>query len=132
MSLTLSVKINVDLAFLAACVRVSQQATDSSSPLPLRSSPTAATFSSKAGIVHEEMSDFYKYTHTDFYGSGTPCIIKTGPSWPIREGIQEQKFIRAARPIYNHCIRPTWLSIAWSIVAKLDSLQVEWNTINPL
>ncbi len=78
------------------------------------------------------LTDSYKYAYADFYGSGTPCIIKTGLSWPIREGIQEQKFIRAARPIYNHPIRPAWRSIAWSIVAKLDSLQVEWNTINPL
>lgn len=78
------------------------------------------------------LSDSYENAYTDFHGSGTPCIHKTGPSWPKREGIEEQKLFRAARPIHNHRIRPSWLSIAWSIVAKLDSLQVDWNTINPL
>ncbi|KAB5591355.1 hypothetical protein CTheo_5184 [Ceratobasidium theobromae] len=95
---------------------------------------TAATFSSKAGIVQKtsQLTKFYKFAYMDFYGSGTLCIYKTGPSWPIHEGIEEQKYIQAACPIYNHRIRPTWLSIAWRIVTKLDSLQVEWNTINPL
>ncbi|PVF97482.1 hypothetical protein CPB86DRAFT_775266 [Serendipita vermifera] len=78
------------------------------------------------------LSDSYENAYTDFHGSGTPCIYKTGPAWPKRTGHQAQKLYRAARPIHNHSIRPVWLSIAWSIVAKLDTLQVDWNAINPL
>ncbi|KAG9073437.1 hypothetical protein FS749_015196, partial [Ceratobasidium sp. UAMH 11750] len=76
--------------------------------------------------------DFYPHAITDFYGSGELCVYKTGPQWPIAEGPESQKIIRAARPIYDHPIAPTWLKTAWSIVAVLDSLQVNFNTVNPL
>ncbi|KAF9068769.1 hypothetical protein BDP27DRAFT_1392603 [Rhodocollybia butyracea] len=74
----------------------------------------------------------YPYTFTDFFGSGTPCIFKTGPSWPIAVGPESQKIVRAARPIYSHPIAQIWLETAWAIVARLDELQVNWNTVNPL
>ncbi|ODN88039.1 hypothetical protein L198_06778 [Cryptococcus wingfieldii CBS 7118] len=75
------------------------------------------------------LTDFYPYAFSDFFGSGTPCVYKTGPAWPIA---REQKIVRAARPIYNHPIAPTWLETAWAIVAQLDLLQLNWNTVNPL
>jgi len=78
------------------------------------------------------LTDSYPYAFTDFFGSGTPCVFKTGPAWPIAVGPESQKIVRAARPIYNHPIAPTWLDTAWAIVARLDSLQVRWNTVNPL
>ena len=89
----------------------------------------------KAGVVTEEMTrltDTYENAYTNFHGSGTPCIHKTGPAWPKREGIEEQKLVRAARPIHYHSIKPTWGSISWAIAAVLDKLQVDWNAINPL
>lgn len=143
MSLDLSVKINVDPVFLDACLRVHQQAGILSSPLsPTNTlvSPTATLFYptsliSKAGVVTEEMTrltDTFENAYTDFHGSGTPCIHKTGPAWPKREGIEEQKLVRAARPIHYHRIEPVWGSISWAIAAVLDKLQVDWNTINPL
>ena len=79
------------------------------------------------------LTDFYPPAFTDFFGSGTPCVFKTGPSWPIAVGPESQKIVRAARPIYSdHPIAPTWLETAWGIVARLDELQVNWNTVNPL
>ncbi|EJD40576.1 hypothetical protein AURDEDRAFT_186961 [Auricularia subglabra TFB-10046 SS5] len=78
------------------------------------------------------LTDTYENAYTDFHGSGTPCIHKTGPAWPKRRGIEEQKLLRAARPIHYHRIEPTWGSISWAIVAALDKLQVDWNAINPL
>lgn len=74
----------------------------------------------------------YPAAITDFYGCGTPCIYKTGPAWPVAQGPQSQKIRRAARPIYNHNIAPIWLETAWKIVASIESLQVDWNTVDPL
>ncbi|KAI0369419.1 hypothetical protein BV20DRAFT_1020825 [Pilatotrama ljubarskyi] len=78
------------------------------------------------------LTDLYPYAFTDFFGSGTPCVYKTGPAWPIAVGPESQKIVRAARPIYNHPIAPAWLETAWAIVARLDLLQLNWNTVNPL
>lgn len=78
------------------------------------------------------LTDTYENAYTDFHGSGTPCIHKTGPAWPKHEGIEEQKLIRAARPINYHRIQPAWGNISWAIVAVLDKLQVDWNQVNPL
>lgn len=149
-----NVEINVERAFLEACIGVSQ-----SPPGPLApswasddsvGSPTATLFSSadtllsptSAGFatIHKpgiegvkRLTDFYANAYTDFFGSNTPCIYKTGPSWPIAVGPESQKIIRAARPVYyDHPFAPIWLETAWSIVAKLDNLQVNWNTVNPL
>ena len=75
----------------------------------------------------------YPAAITDFYGSGMLCVYKTGPAWPVAaQGPHSQKIKRAARPIYDHGIALTWLKTAWDIVALLESLQVDWNTIDPL
>ncbi|KAK7685522.1 hypothetical protein QCA50_011388 [Cerrena zonata] len=74
----------------------------------------------------------YPAAITDFYGSGTPCVYKTGPVWPVAQGPQSQKIRRAARPIYKHGIAPIWLDTAWSIVAELETFQVDWNAVDPL
>ena len=75
--------------------------------------------------------EYYPHAAADFYGSGTPCIFKTGPAWPIRSG-DWATIVRAARPIYDHPIQPIWLKTVWAIVDALDALQVNWNTIDPL
>ncbi|KAI0666048.1 hypothetical protein C8Q78DRAFT_1109814 [Trametes maxima] len=74
----------------------------------------------------------YPAAITDFYGSGTPCVYKSGPPWPVAQGPQSQKIRRAARPIYRHGIAPIWPQTAWAIVATLDSLHVDWNAVDPL
>ncbi|KAI9438364.1 hypothetical protein H4582DRAFT_2111739 [Lactarius indigo] len=65
------------------------------------------------------LTDNYPNTYSDFYGSGTPCIFKSGPDWH-------------ARPVYRHAIGPTWLSIGKRIYHGLDSIGVKWTSINPL
>ncbi|KAG8820430.1 hypothetical protein FRC17_010154 [Serendipita sp. 399] len=153
LSLSLTVEINVDHAFLKACVGVSKSppgplvpslASGDSvgsltasliSPTDTLVPPTTAGFATIHKPVIKEMkrlTDCYPNAYTDFFGSDTPCIFKTGPSWPTAVGPESQKIIRAARPIYDHPITPTWLETAWSIVAKLDKMQVNWNTVNPL
>lgn len=118
--LALANETNVELGFLEACVDVPYPAMTSVSSI----SPNTSANNSLAS---------YKATFTDFYGYDTPCIYKTGPAWPIAQG-QFENLVRAARPIYQHDIAPTWLQTLWSIVAFLDSLKVplKWNTIDPL
>ena len=143
MSLPIKIAINVDQDFLKSCYAMPKTTvnlvplvspTSLDSPTNTLDSPTAGV-NSKSDLVTEDdwsrLTEFYPYAITDFYGSGTPCIFKTGPEWPVA-GPNYQKIIRAARPIYDHPIQPTWLKTAWAIVDSLDSLQVKWNTVDPL
>ncbi|KAJ3777960.1 hypothetical protein FB446DRAFT_762108 [Lentinula raphanica] len=52
---------------------------------------------------------------TDFYGSGTPCIFKTGPEWPTRKGPEARHFVQEARPIHRHPIQ-----------------DIQWTSLNPV
>ncbi|CAA7260647.1 unnamed protein product [Cyclocybe aegerita] len=134
---SLVVTLNLDMGpeFLEACLDVSKQPgnySPVSSTDTLASTPASLSKVVISSEVIPRLADKYANAYTDFYGSMTPCIYKTGPEWHKRSGNQAQGIYRAARPIYNHPIRPFWLSIGWSIVAKLDSLKVDWNAINPL
>ncbi|KAG0133745.1 hypothetical protein HOY82DRAFT_516867 [Tuber indicum] len=77
------------------------------------------------------LTDKYPNAYSDFYGSGAPCIFKSGPDWHVREGPQAQGIEREARPVYQHAIGCTWLSIGKRIYSRLDSLGVKWTSINP-
>ncbi|KAJ3715490.1 hypothetical protein C8R42DRAFT_698343 [Lentinula raphanica] len=74
----------------------------------------------------------YPNAYTDFYGSGTPCIFKTGPEWPTRRDFDGYAFIREVRPIYRHPIGDSWVAIGTNIYQTLDSLHVQWTCINPV
>jgi hypothetical protein len=78
------------------------------------------------------LNDKYPNAYSDFYPSGTPCIFKSGPDWPIRKGPQAQGIEREARPVYGHAIGPTWRSIGVEIYQYLDSMSLKWTSINPL
>ena len=90
---------------------------------------------SKGDVVVEDdltrLTDLYPNAITDFYGSGTHCVFKKGPEWPVAES-NSQKLVRAARPIHDHPIQPIWLKTADTMTDVLDSLQVKWNTLDPL
>ena len=75
----------------------------------------------------------YPAAITDFYGSGTLCLHKTGPAWPVAPA-NAQNLVRAARPYYNPDKAPIWLPTLKSIVAFLDSLDVDvqWTAVDPL
>ncbi|KAL4251294.1 hypothetical protein ABKN59_006725 [Abortiporus biennis] len=73
----------------------------------------------------------YPNAFSDFYGSGTPCVYKSGPSWPVRKGPQAQGIVREPRPVYSHSIQLTWISIGNRICDKLESLDIQWTSINP-
>ncbi|KAH0551399.1 hypothetical protein GP486_007386 [Trichoglossum hirsutum] len=78
------------------------------------------------------LTDKYPNAYNDFYGSGTPCVFKSGPDWHVPEGPEAQRNIREARPVYRHAIGSTWLSIGKRIYQGLDSAGVRWTSINPL
>jgi hypothetical protein len=78
------------------------------------------------------LTENYTNAYSDFYPSRTPCIFKSGPDWPVREGPQAQGIEREARPVYGHAIGPTWLSICSRIYEYFDSTSIEWTSINPL
>ena len=74
----------------------------------------------------------YPNAYSDFYGSGTTCVFKSGPDWSVRKGPQAQGIVREARPVYRHPIGRTWLSIGERIYHSPDSIGVKWTSINPL
>ena len=147
MSLQLAIETKLDPDFLKACLDASNPASSASPSSPdnyvvspatsLSSSPTKTLvspieFAASKVSDEEHISNLvanYPAAITDFYGCGVPCVYKSGPAWPVAPG---SKFRRAARPIYNHGIAPVWVETAWKIVAELDSLQVDWNTVDPL
>ncbi|KAJ3830676.1 hypothetical protein F5880DRAFT_1619918 [Lentinula raphanica] len=61
------------------------------------------------------LTDNYPNDYTDFYGSGTPCIFKTGPEWPTRKGPEARHFVREARHIHRHHIQ-----------------DIQWTSLNPV
>ncbi|KAI9778209.1 MAG: hypothetical protein M1839_008326 [Geoglossum umbratile] len=100
------------------------------------SGETNATTAAMATSINElsmtRLTDNYPNAYHDFYGSGTPCVYKSGPDWQTPKGNQAQRTIREARPVYRHAIGSTWLSIGKRIHQGLDSIDVKWTSINPL
>ncbi|CAL1712109.1 unnamed protein product [Somion occarium] len=114
--------LNLDPEFMAACLAI---------PKPVRNqspfSPTETLVSNAT-----RLTDKYPNAYSDFYGSDTPCVFKSGPDWHVRKGPQTRGIEREARPVYRHPIGPTWLSIGRRIYDYLDSIGVKWTSINPL
>ncbi|KAF7299312.1 hypothetical protein MIND_00880200 [Mycena indigotica] len=75
----------------------------------------------------------YPAAITDFFGSGTLCLFKSGPPWPVAQG-QASNLVRAARPIYDMEKAETWLETAKLIVMRLDALELKMQltAVDPL
>lgn len=78
------------------------------------------------------LTELYPNTYSDFYGSGTPYVFKSGPEWPTCTGPEAQGIVHEACPIYHHAIGLTWPSISTRIYQNLNSRGVIWTSINPL
>lgn len=89
---------------------------------------TGATDNDETG----RLTNNYPQAYSDFYPSRTPCVYKTGPAWEVRTGPQAQGIVREARPVYRPNIAPSWASILQRIYEHLDSMGVDWTSINPL
>ena len=147
MSSTPTHSTNLDEEFIATCLAISRQIEICSpvSPTDTLVPPTTFSFSKLSLFNNSEraatddsvskptrLTDNYVNAYSDFYGSGTPCIFKSGPDWHVRKGPQAQGIEREARPVYGHAIGQAWLSIGKRIYNKLDSIGVKWTSINPL
>ena len=90
----------------------------------------------KGSVVSDSsrLTDYYPAAYKDFFGmpSGAPCVYKSGPAWPEPKGPQAQRFIREARPVYNHPIAGSWLKIATDVYKFLDSCSIKWTSIDPV
>ncbi|KAI6142754.1 hypothetical protein BKA82DRAFT_1000160, partial [Pisolithus tinctorius] len=140
--------LNISKEFLDGCLDISTQVGNQSpiSSTDILVPPTAFSSGEFSLPSHDErtaavdnvdskatrLTDKYANAYTDFYGSGTPCVFKSGPAWHVREGPQAQGIVREARPVYRHAIGPTWLAIGKRIYDNLDSIGVQWTSINPL
>ncbi|KAH7882030.1 hypothetical protein F5I97DRAFT_1832632 [Phlebopus sp. FC_14] len=140
-------QLNLDPRFIDACLAI-QTHDDNPSPLSTTEtlvSPTAFSFGnlSLSGDINKMAGDDvvlkptsliekYPNAYSDFYGSGTPCVYKSGPEWPVRKGPQAQGIVREPRPVHGHAIQPTWVSIGTQIGDELESVGVMWTSINPL
>lgn len=139
--------LNISKEFLDGCLDISTQVGNQSpiSSTDILVPPTAFSSGDFSLPSHDErtamdnvdskatcLTDKYANAYSDFYGSGTPCVFKSGPAWHVREGPQAQGIVREARPVYRHAIGPTWLAIGKRIYDNLDSDGVQWTSINPL
>jgi len=77
-------------------------------------------------------TDKYPNAYSDFYGSGTLCVYKYGPDWPVRKGLLAQGIVREPRPVHGHPIQLTWVSIGTRICHELESVGIMWTSVNPL
>ena len=139
--------LDLEEEFVANCLAISRQVGNQSpvSPTNMLVPGTAFCFDkpllSNEGermatdnVVSKEtrLTEKYANAYSDFYGSGTPCVFKSGPDWHVRKGPEAQPIEREARPVYRHAIGYTWLSIGKCIYNILDSIGVKWTSINPL
>ena len=66
------------------------------------------------------------------YPSRAPCVYKSGGAWKVGTGPQEQGIIREVRPVVRPDVAPVWVSILEKICEHLDSMSVDFTSINPL
>ncbi|KAL1665822.1 hypothetical protein GGF50DRAFT_113803 [Schizophyllum commune] len=75
----------------------------------------------------------YPAAITDFFGSGTLCLFKSGPAWPVARG-QASNLVRAPRPVYDLEKAAIWPQMLPLIVRRLDALDVniQLTAVDPL
>ncbi|KAG0644346.1 hypothetical protein HOY80DRAFT_941397 [Tuber brumale] len=120
---------NLDPIFFEACLDVSQQTRKAATQPPLSPSSTLvsrtpATFGEPdVNSAGSRLTAHYPDAFTDFHGtpSGAPCIYKTGPAWPKRQGgPHAQPYIREMRPVHGHPITTIWREFLKDVQAYLD------------
>lgn len=140
-------QLNLDPRFIDVCL-ATQKHDENLSPLSTTEtlvSPTPFSFGqlSLSGDIENmagedvvskatRLTEKYPNAYSDFYGSGTPCIYKSDPDWPVRKGPLAQGIVREPRPVHGHTIQPTWVSIGTRIWDELESAGIMWTSVNPL
>ncbi|KAI0292289.1 hypothetical protein BC826DRAFT_1019683 [Russula brevipes] len=82
-------------------------------------------------VSDARLTDKYPHAWTDFYPSRAPCIYKSGLTWEVRTGPEEQGIIREPRTVCRPDLAPVWVSIVQQIIAYLDSMDINFTCINP-
>ena len=136
MSSIVAHSLNLDEEFIAACLAIKQAGNQSDTLVSLTAFSSGKlermATDDIVSMAKTRLTDKYPNAYSDFYPSRTPCVFKSGPDWPVRNGPQAQGIEREARPVYGHAIGPTWRSIGESIYQYFDSISLEWTTVNPL
>lgn len=89
-------------------------------------------FEGKTSLVEDQLAKNYPNAWSDFYPSKAGCVFKSGPSWKVREGLEEQGIRREARTVCRPDIAPLWPATLKRIIDCLDNLGVDLTCINPL
>lgn len=89
-------------------------------------------FEGKTSLVEDHLAKNYSNAWGDFYPSKAGCVFKSGPSWKVREGLEEQGIRREARTVCRPGIAPVWPATLKRIIDCLDNLGVDLTCINPL
>ena len=135
MSSIVAHSLNLDEEFIAACLAIKQAGNQSDTLVSLTafsSGKLERMATDDIVSMATRLTDKYTNAYSDFYPSRTPCVFKSGPDWPFRNGPQAQGIEREAHPVYGHAIEPAWRSIGESIYQYFDSISLEWTSINPL
>ncbi|KAJ3729823.1 hypothetical protein C8R42DRAFT_559329, partial [Lentinula raphanica] len=76
----------------------------------------------------------YPNAASDFYGtpSGPLCVYKSGDLWPVHTGLESERIIREARPVYDHPMQDNWPEIGERLYTLLDDNESRWTSIDPL
>jgi hypothetical protein len=124
---SLAIETDVDPDFLIECVKPAAPSVSSTSP-----DDTVASLMADNEHLRQLLAS-YPAAITDFFGSGTPCVYKTGPAWSTAPA-NARMLVRDARPYYNPEKASVWPQTLQSIVAFLDSLkaQVQFTAVDPL
>ena len=77
---------------------------------------------------------YYPGTFSDFYGlpSHPISVYRTGDEWRVQRPESWGVPPREARPVCNHPIRDVWRTLGEKVYKFLDSLEVQWSTIDPV
>ena len=132
MPTNLAESLHINHEFIDACLTASKEYRHQSPTSPTDTLVASTAVSSDKLSLSPRLTENYPNAYSDFYGSGTACVFKSGPAWPVRSGPQAQGIEREPRPVYGHAIGVTWLSIGQRICDKLDSMGVRWTCLNPL
>lgn len=134
---------DLDPEFFESCMNTILEKPGNQSPVSITStlaSPTGYTFEKL--VVDERsvalppdssrLTDHYPDAFIDFYGtpSGAPCIFKTGPAWPKRQGTEAQPYIRELRPVSDHPITDSWPKIREDTEKYLASCDIMWTSVD--
>ncbi|KAJ3825589.1 hypothetical protein F5880DRAFT_1610980 [Lentinula raphanica] len=101
---------------------------------PNSSSDVPSADDDASGSNMKSHSVFYPNAASDFYGTPSRplCVYKSGDLWPVHTGLESERIIREARPVYDHPMQDNWPEIGERLYTLLDDNEIRWTSIDPL